>query len=609
MGTQMSQVNDLCMPGDLSRIKKNVKKADCPNGILSCSHPATGACVDATSGGGATPSELADCSNWDPPRGSAGGWAAGGEACAGISGNLVDNGSFETPSLAAVNCNGGHDSTFRGDDHCQYKYLWPHTAEFCSLSCTVDGWEIGAPASQHVVLAENANAPWGGLDSHNGKQFLVLQQSGAYIEQQIAGLRAHAVYELRLKMANRPGYTDGESVVIKLDNHIIGESSHPTDDWSQYGLVFTARAATGTLRIENDTPGDGDCSVFIDEIVVVPIQLGATLPLVNGGFDQDAVVEGSTGAGYNYQLPIGWSGSGTVVVQSGTPAWGGIPSAAGPNYIALQGFGAHVEQVVTLDGGGDPSLSDGNTYVVSFAITDRPGYGEDEFLHVKIDGEVIWESTHPEDGFQQYQAVFTKKPDSTLTAGQGLDAVTLQFENDSPEGDRTIFVDSVSVRAAANGVCDGGYGNCPHALPVILPPSSAEAQPYDFQLISTKMPFVEAEAECERRNRKLASVHSMEENAFIASMHHGEDAALYDGLILGAQDAADGTESAWLWTDGTDMDWNNWGPDEPNNGRTTCDGSETEACGENCGECVPYVPTAQRQHSEVQSDDRVCAPQ
>ena len=28
------------------------------------------------------------------------------------------------------------------------------------------------------------------------------------------------VYEVRLKMANRPGYGDEETVVIKMDNHV-----------------------------------------------------------------------------------------------------------------------------------------------------------------------------------------------------------------------------------------------------------------------------------------------------------------------------------------------------------------------------------------------------
>jgi hypothetical protein len=49
----------------------------------------------------------------------------------------------------------------------------------------------------------------------------------------------------------------------------------------------------------------------------------------------------------------------------------------------------------------------------------------------------------------------------------------------------------------------------------------------------TKLSYPDAEAECERRNRKLASVHGMAENAYIASMHHRDEAGLYEGLWVG----------------------------------------------------------------------------
>ena len=40
-------------------------------------------------------------------------------------------------------------------------------------------------------------------------------------------------------MANRPGYRDDESVVVKMDNHIIGESNHPTDGDDRNGKAFS----------------------------------------------------------------------------------------------------------------------------------------------------------------------------------------------------------------------------------------------------------------------------------------------------------------------------------------------------------------------------------
>ena len=97
IGQDMSPVQALCTPQSTSRIAKIVQKASCPNAIRSC-HSPTGPimCVDATTGGGATPAELADCTTW---AGQGGRWTASGEACGGIaaitgSANLVQNGPF-----------------------------------------------------------------------------------------------------------------------------------------------------------------------------------------------------------------------------------------------------------------------------------------------------------------------------------------------------------------------------------------------------------------------------------------------------------------------------------------------------------------------------------
>lgn len=500
----MSAVNEMCTPTSTGRLSRAVQKAVCPDAILSCHHP-TGPvmCVDATTGGGADEAELSECTTWSS---QGGGWTASAEPCGGIESvagvNLIQNGDFESPSLATVDCMGGHDSSFRGDDHCQYKYLYPPISEFCHANCQIPGWQIGeadttAASGAYIALAENGNTPWGGLDSHMGRQYLVLESAGTYAQQTLFGLQRGSVYEVRLRMANRPGYGDEESVVIKLDNHVIGESTHPPDDFVEFGIAFTARTSQPVLRIENDTPSDDDTSLFIDEVTVTTVQLGDPVAITNGGFDAESI---DAESGFAYMPPRGWVSASSVLIQSGASGWGGVSADAGTNFLGLQGMGAYVEQTV----GG---LTIGATYVVSFSFGDRPGYGEDEMMHVKVDGVVIWESMHPEDGLNLYSAVFTA----------AAEAVTLRFENDSPEGDRSVFLDSVSVSATANG------------LSVVLPDSSSEKQLFDFQLLNTPMTWDDAEAECERRNRKLASVHSIEENNYIAQLHHAEDAGLYDG--------------------------------------------------------------------------------
>ena len=57
-------------------------------------------------------------------------------------------------------------------------------------------------------------------------------------------------------------YGDDETIVIKMDNHVIGESAHPTDDFSEFGVAFTARGSSAVLQIENDTPNEEECATL-----------------------------------------------------------------------------------------------------------------------------------------------------------------------------------------------------------------------------------------------------------------------------------------------------------------------------------------------------------
>ena len=81
------------------------------------------------------------------------------------------------------------------------------------------------------------------------------------------------------------------------------------------------------------------------------------------------------------------------------------------------------------------------TYEVTFMATHRPGYGNDETLVVKLDGKPVWHSRHPGDVFTTYQFAFNA---SATTA-------TLRFENDSPAGDKSVFIDKVNVELS--GAC------------------------------------------------------------------------------------------------------------------------------------------------------------
>lgn len=152
----------------------------------------------------------------------------------------------------------------------------------------------------------------------------------------------------------------------------------------------------------------------------------------NGDFEHDRVAD------YRYMTPTDWSdggGGGLVVVPSGNGPWGGLAAPDQGFYLAIQEAGKFAEQVVC-------GLQPHTSYVLSFSLTHRPGYGADEQAHVEVDGTTIWSSPVPLSGsWTSYTAPFTT----------GANDPVLRFENDSPSGDRTVFVDMVAIAPAQSG--------------------------------------------------------------------------------------------------------------------------------------------------------------
>jgi hypothetical protein len=94
--------------------------------------------------------------------------------------------------------------------------------------------------------------------------------------------------------------------------------------------------------------------------------------VANGGFELDVVPN------YVYMTPADWSaggGGGTVIVPSGNGPWGGLRAPNGSYYLSIQNHGNGVEQAVC-------GLLPNTDYVLSFWLTHRPGYGDDENVFV-----------------------------------------------------------------------------------------------------------------------------------------------------------------------------------------------------------------------------------
>ena len=78
-----------------------------------------------------------------------------------------------------------------------------------------------------------------------------------------------------------------------------------------------------------------------------------------------------------------------------------------------------------------------------------------------------------------------------------------------------------------------------------------------FILSSSKATWVDAEQECQQYGGHLASVHSEEENTFLAN-----SIILWDNVWLGGLTEGQG----WEWSDKTDWDWSAWASGMPGTG-------------------------------------------
>ena len=292
-------------------------------------------------------------------------------------------------------------------------------------------WDLGdtsgdsSTGTHGTVLVRNGNKPWGGLTSGHGDYFCAIQSrktgQAIYLNQQLQGLVAGQTYVVDFLAARRPGGGEDQLLKVLVDDTEIWESQHPGAVFSRYQALFVASATTAKLSFENDSP-DGDRTVFIDDVhVELPDpELGQ-----NMGFESDEITDAR---GYQYMKPTSWKSSKTIVVTNGNTPWGGLESGHGNYFLSLQGAGSYVEQEFT-------ELSPGQSYEIRFLAAHRPGYGDDEQLKVLVNGLEVWETAHPSGSFVRYTTTFVA-PGTTAK---------IRFENDSPEGDRSVFVDDVHV--------------------------------------------------------------------------------------------------------------------------------------------------------------------
>uniref|UniRef100_A0A3B4EJZ9 C-type lectin domain-containing protein n=2 Tax=Pygocentrus nattereri TaxID=42514 RepID=A0A3B4EJZ9_PYGNA len=127
----------------------------------------------------------------------------------------------------------------------------------------------------------------------------------------------------------------------------------------------------------------------------------------------------------------------------------------------------------------------------------------------------------------------------------------------------TVFL-FLGVLLAPEGVT---HGQPIQALIICPPQWSAFGRCFKF--FKTELMWTEAETECLKYGGNLASVRSLREHLLLQQLIK-QATGSFTRAWLGASDCV--TEGTWLWSDGSKMSFQNWGPTQPSNylGKENC---------------------------------------
>uniref|UniRef100_G3NRY5 C-type lectin domain-containing protein n=1 Tax=Gasterosteus aculeatus TaxID=69293 RepID=G3NRY5_GASAC len=85
-----------------------------------------------------------------------------------------------------------------------------------------------------------------------------------------------------------------------------------------------------------------------------------------------------------------------------------------------------------------------------------------------------------------------------------------------------------------------------------------------YKYVATSVSWADAEIRCVADGANLVSIHSLQEQMFVENLIKNFDPA-YGRTWIGLSDIH--KEGAWMWSDGSKVDYTYWGPGEPNNSR------------------------------------------
>jgi len=268
---------------------------------------------------------------------------------------------------------------------------------------------------------------WGAPPAPTGSQTAFIQNTSRI--SQTVSLNA-GTYALSFKVAPRaysvPAGTV-QPISVSVDGQQISTVTPPNANFSPISLQFSV-AASGSHTISfAGTDASGDKTTFIDE---VSINVGSSVNQpVNASFETPALAGGfryaPTGAGLGWTFVNGGAG-----IQSNGSAWGASSAPDGTQTAFIQDTGA-LAQTISLPAG---------SYVLKFQIAARAyssPAGAVQPIRVTLDGQQIGSDVVPTStNFSAVSIPFT------ITTS---DAHTFQFAGVDASGDKSTFIDAVTI--------------------------------------------------------------------------------------------------------------------------------------------------------------------
>jgi hypothetical protein len=313
-------------------------------------------------------------------------------------GNLVSDGSFESPGLVA------------------------NTSQYAPSGSS---WQFSATAgiasNGSPFTAGNPNAP-------DGTQVALLEQAGTI--SQSVDLSA-GTYNVSFMAAQRAVQAQNQQIEVLIDNTKVGTATPAGTTFGSYQMSFTVAAGTHTLEFLGLNPLGGDSTALIDQV-----SLTAANSVSDGSFETPGLVAATYQYGPNGSPWLFNGESGVSSNASGFTA--GNPSAPDGTQVAFLQSNSNMSQTVSLSAG---------TYTLSLQAAQRAGQVHYQAIQVLLDGTQIGTIIPSSTAYNSYQMSFV--------ATGGLH--TLQFVGLNPlGGDNTAFLDEVSI-TTANSIGDGSF--------------------------------------------------------------------------------------------------------------------------------------------------------